>query len=120
MISRFSPRLSARLAALAATVMVSLLGLAMPAVAAAPRAQPYIVLNYHDIPAQGQKTPPFDRMAVANRNFAEHIEWLLANGYHFISIQQIIDAHAGKRDLPPKAVLLTFDDGFESFYTRVS
>ncbi len=58
-------------------------------------------------------------MAVASRNFREHLDWLTENGYHFISVQQIIDAHAGKSSLPPKAVLLTFDDGFESFYTRV-
>ncbi|KAB7644483.1 poly-beta-1,6-N-acetyl-D-glucosamine N-deacetylase PgaB [Polymorphobacter fuscus] len=102
--------------------------LAMPAAAgaAAPRmpsaataAEPYIVLGYHDIAAHGQKTPPFDRMAVADRNFEEHIDWLLAHGYHFISLQQVIDAHDGKAVLPAKAILLTFDDGFESFYTRV-
>jgi biofilm PGA synthesis lipoprotein PgaB len=58
-------------------------------------------------------------MAVADRNFVEHLDWLAENGYHFISIQQIIEAHAGKAPLPPKAVLLSFDDGFESFYTRV-
>jgi len=81
--------------------------------------QPYIVLGYHDIAAEGQKTPPFDRMAVERRNFGDHVRWLLDNGYHFISLQQIIDAHAGKLTLPDKAVLLTFDDGFESFYTRV-
>ncbi len=86
---------------------------------AAVRPQPYTVLSYHDIPQDGQKTPPFDRMAVASRNFAEQIDWLADSGYHFISIQQIIDAHAGKADLPAKAILLTFDDGFESFYTRV-
>ncbi len=79
----------------------------------------YIVLSYHDIPQDGSKLPPFDRMAVASRNFAEHLDWLADNGYHFISIQQIIDAHEGKAPLPDKAVLLTFDDGFESFYTRV-
>ena len=81
--------------------------------------QPYIVLSYHDIPQDGQRLPPFDRMAVASRNFEEHLDWLTANGYNFISIQQIIDAHAGKAMLPTKAVLLSFDDGFESFYTRV-
>lgn len=96
----------------------------LPAMAAAApvsnvAAQPYIVLNYHDIPAEGRKEPPFDRMAVARNNFEGHVDWLLANGYHFISVQQIIDAHAGRAKLPPKAVLLSFDDGFESFYTRV-
>ncbi len=93
----------------------------LPAVltAAPARPQPYIVLSYHDIPAEGQKVGPFDRMAVARRNFGDHVQWMLDNGYHFISVQQIIDAHSGGANLPAKAVLLSFDDGFESFYTRV-
>ncbi len=105
---------------LAVTLAASAVG-AAPAQAAAPpaAAQPYIVLSYHDIPQDGQKVGPFDRFAVASRNFGEHLDWLAEHGYHFISIQQIIDAHAGKAPLPDKAVLLTFDDGFESFYTRV-
>jgi biofilm PGA synthesis lipoprotein PgaB len=103
--------------ALAAALCLPLPG--CTAQAAPARLQPNIVLSYHDIPAQGQKLPPFDRMAVAGRNFEAHIDWLLATGYHFISVQNIIDAHAGKADLPPKAVLPSFDAGFENFYTGV-
>lgn len=91
-------------------------------VAAAVRHGPtesYIVLAYHDIPKNGQRVGPFDRMAVSRGNFGDHLDWLTSNGYHFISVQQIVDAHAHKSVLPAKAVLLTFDDGFESFYTRV-
>lgn len=91
----------------------------VPAIANLPDRNSYIVLNYHDIPEHGSKVGPFDRMSVAKQNFVGHLDWLAANGYHFVSIQQIIDAHAGREELPDKAVLLTFDDGFESFYTRV-
>jgi biofilm PGA synthesis lipoprotein PgaB len=108
---------SRRLATLVAALWLPLA--AVNAAAAPIVSQPYIVLGYHDIPARGQKTPPFDRMAVTERNFRDHVQWLLDHGYHFISLQQVIDAHAGKAVLPEKAVLLTFDDGFESFYTRV-
>jgi len=39
--------------------------------------------------------------------------------YRIISIQDIVDAAAGNKNLPDNAVLLTFDDGYQSFYTRV-
>ncbi len=45
--------------------------------------------------------------------------WLQDNGYSAISVQQVLDAHNGGKPLPDKAVLLSFDDGFSSFYTRV-
>lgn len=104
---------------LATLVAVLCMPLAAANAAAPVPSQPYIVLGYHDIIAVGQKSPPFDRMAVTERNFRDHVQWLLDHDYHFISLQQVIDAHAGKAKLPNKAVLLTFDDGFESFYTRV-
>ncbi len=40
---------------------------------------------------------------------------LLHNGYHAISVQDILDAHYGLKSLPPKAFLLSFDDGYSSF-----
>ncbi len=48
----------------------------------------------------------------------EQIARLLHNGgYHAISVQDILDAHYGLKSLPPKAFLLSFDDGYSSFYT---
>lgn len=38
------------------------------------------------------------------------------NGYHFINVDQLIKAHQGKYRLPQKPVLLTVDDGYQSFY----
>ncbi|MGE8199459.1 MAG: poly-beta-1,6-N-acetyl-D-glucosamine N-deacetylase PgaB, partial [Variovorax sp.] len=38
---------------------------------------------------------------------------------HPVSLQQIVDARAGGKPLPPKPVLLTFDDGYRSAYTKV-
>lgn len=49
----------------------------------------------------------------------EHFNWLKSNGYTPVSWQQILDARAGKAALPEKPVLLTFDDGYTSFYTQI-
>jgi biofilm PGA synthesis lipoprotein PgaB len=40
-------------------------------------------------------------------------------GYSVVSVQDLFDAAAGKKELPEKPILLTFDDGYLSFYTKV-
>ena len=76
----------------------------------------FLVLAYHDV-----EDDAADQRYLSVRTSAlnEQISWLLHNGYHVISVQDILDAHDGKKTLPPKAVLLSFDDGYSSFYTRV-
>ena len=78
--------------------------------------QNFLVLNYHDIvSADG----PFNSTDVSIVHFEEHLAWLKKQGYHLVSIQNVLDASTGKAPLPDKAVVLTFDDGYLSFYTRV-
>jgi biofilm PGA synthesis lipoprotein PgaB len=76
----------------------------------------FLVLAYHDV-----EDDATDQRYLSVRTSAlnEQISWLVHNGYHAISVQDILDAHDGKKTLPPKAVLLSFDDGYSSFYTRV-
>ena len=79
----------------------------------------FLVLNYHDIlSAEGAKRS-LDNMDVGVEHLEEHLDWLKKNGYKIVSVQAVLDAAAGKGALPDKAVLLTFDDGYLSFYTRV-
>ena len=79
----------------------------------------FLVLNYHDIVGAEGAKPPFNSMDVSVDHFEEHLGWLKKNGYKIISVQNILDAAAGKDALPDKSALLTFDDGYQSFYTRV-
>jgi biofilm PGA synthesis lipoprotein PgaB len=81
--------------------------------------QPFLILNYHDIVGAEGAKPPFNRMDVSVDHMEEQWQWLKKNGYTIISVQTVFDAAAGKTTLPNKAVLLTFDDGYQSFYTRV-
>lgn len=48
-----------------------------------------------------------------------HFEWLVAENFTPISIDQLIEARNGTYQLPEKPVLLCWDDGYESFYTHV-
>ena len=72
------------------------------------------VIGYHEI--TDHKDALIPSYAVTTQQFSEHIDWLQKNGYHFINVDQLLKAHQGKYTLPTKPVLLTVDDGYQSFY----
>lgn len=80
---------------------------------------PLIVLNYHDVRDDIRDAGRLDSTAISTDHLIAHFEWLRANGFRMVSLDDVIAARRGERPLPPKAVLLTFDDGLASFYTRV-
>lgn len=76
----------------------------------------FTVLSYHEI---SEKTETLDSSyAVTPEHFEEQVRWLMKSGYHFISIDDILKYRKTKKPLPPKAVLMTFDDGYQSVYTH--
>ncbi|MGZ5027465.1 MAG: poly-beta-1,6-N-acetyl-D-glucosamine N-deacetylase PgaB [Methylobacter sp.] len=79
----------------------------------------FLVLNYHDIVKAGSAKSSLNSMDVSVDHFEEHLVWLKKNGYKIVSVQNVLDAAAGKNSIPDNSVLLTFDDGYQSFYTRV-
>ena len=70
------------------------------------------VISYHEIVDPKEALIP--AYAVSPTMFVRHIDWLRNNGFNFVNVDQIIAANRGERSLPPKAVLLTFDDGYQS------
>ncbi|CDL80401.1 poly-beta-1,6-N-acetyl-D-glucosamine N-deacetylase PgaB [Xenorhabdus cabanillasii] len=76
----------------------------------------FVVLAYHDVEDDGADQR---FMSVRTSALNEQFAWLRANGYQPITVDQILAANQGGTPLPPKAVLLTFDDGYSSFYHRV-
>jgi len=79
----------------------------------------FIVLNYHDIEDHPADQRLSDAVTLSSDQLARHFDWLAAHGYHVVSLDDIVKAHAGQITLPDKAILLTFDDGYLSTYTRV-
>lgn len=76
----------------------------------------FISLCYHNV---ADKMTDRSIMTVTTDQLISHFKWLKQNEYHPISLDDILLAKEGKRDLPKNAVLLTFDDGYKSFYTRI-
>ncbi len=78
-----------------------------------------VVLGYHDVrdDVNGKLDP--DRDAISSKLLVEHFEWLKSRGYPVVSFEQVLAAESQGPALPENAILLTFDDGLESIYTRV-
>ncbi|MCJ8205728.1 poly-beta-1,6-N-acetyl-D-glucosamine N-deacetylase PgaB [Pseudomonas sp. RGM2987] len=73
-------------------------------------------IAYHDVE---DLDPDQALVAVRTERLIEQLAWLRENNYQPVTVDQIIAARNGGPDLPPRAVLLSFDDGYSSFYTRV-
>jgi peptidoglycan/xylan/chitin deacetylase (PgdA/CDA1 family) len=71
------------------------------------------VLVYHDIAPLAK-----GRMVIAAKTFEEQMQYLKAQGYRVVSMRDFYDFISLNRQLPRKAVLLSFDDGYKSFMTH--
>ena len=77
----------------------------------------YRVLCYHDVQEDVRVVP--DPFAVDTAALVSQFAWLRENGYHVVRLDDVIAEREGRKALPEKAVMLTFDDGYRSVYTRV-
>jgi biofilm PGA synthesis lipoprotein PgaB len=79
-----------------------------------PRGE-FIAIAYRSIQ---DRDPDQSLGALETAKLAEEFDWLRAHGYQPVTLDDLLAASRGG-PLPPKPVLLTFDDGWENFYTRV-
>lgn len=77
------------------------------------------VFCYHDVRDDVVDDIDPDPIATATTRLVQHFGWLREHGYRPVSVDDILAARDGRKPLPANAVLLTFDDGYQSFYTRV-
>lgn len=77
------------------------------------------VLMYHYV--RTVKNPDKDQLgyslSVTPADFETQLSYLLNSGYHTITPENLYHALQGKQKLPNKPVILTFDDGYQDFYT---
>jgi biofilm PGA synthesis lipoprotein PgaB len=74
------------------------------------------VLSYHEIAERADALVP--NYAVTPANFAAQMQWLRDSHHHFVSVDDVLADAAGRKPLPPDAVLVTFDDGYQSMYVH--
>lgn len=72
------------------------------------------VLMYHHL---SEKPMPQFPWVLSVDQFEEQMQLLQQEGFHVITMEQYRDFMLNNGTVPDNAVLLTFDDGYESFYT---
>lgn len=94
--------------------------------AALPEADPddgktFRVFAFHDIRENVRASFDTDpeELAVDQSVLLNFFSWLRDNGYHPITLDQVWASRHGGARLPDKPVLLVFDDGYESSYSKV-
>ena len=80
-----------------------------------PYTGPVPILEYHAIqpPVSGSAYP---QLFVPQADFVEQMKWLDDHGYEAVTLDQVENAWYKGGELPPKPMVLTFDDGYLSQY----
>jgi peptidoglycan/xylan/chitin deacetylase (PgdA/CDA1 family) len=72
------------------------------------------ILLYHSV-VDG---PGGDHWSVSPATFAAHLDHLVEGGWRSTTVSELAEAISSRREVPPKTVCVTFDDGFADFYTN--
>ncbi|TVY11361.1 polysaccharide deacetylase family protein [Paenibacillus cremeus] len=68
------------------------------------------VLEYHHI------DPEESEFTISPERFSDQLNALKEQNFHVISMEDFVLFLRNQKPVPPKAVVITFDDGYESFY----
>lgn len=98
-----------------------LMALSVPPAWAAPpaadSARPYFVsVAFHDVVDSLQGA---DVDAVSTDRLVAFFDYLGSEGWTPLRLEDLAQIRRGQRSMPQKAILITFDDGYRSLYTKV-
>jgi len=75
-----------------------------------------ILLYHHILPAADNNTYSNNGWVVTRELFESQMEYLYKNQYHTVTSDELRSFLYEKKALPPKSVMITFDDGYLSNY----
>jgi peptidoglycan/xylan/chitin deacetylase (PgdA/CDA1 family) len=76
---------------------------------------PILMYHYISTPPPGADIYRKD-LSVTPARFESHLQYLVRAGYQVVTLDDMLYALTQGRPLPPKPVILTFDDGYEDNY----
>lgn len=75
------------------------------------------ILMYHYVSAPPSDADIYRRdLSVTPERLESHLQYLVSAGYEVVTLDDLLYALTQGRPLPPKPVILTFDDGYEDNY----
>lgn len=77
---------------------------------------PLPIVMYHQITKSENRVGKY---VVTDKQFEKDLQYLKSQGYESINMTQLINYVKKGEALPPKPVMITFDDGHESFYEYI-
>ncbi|NQX57512.1 polysaccharide deacetylase family protein [Paenibacillus qinlingensis] len=77
-----------------------------------------IVLLYHDVRKQVPSGGSVST-TISSEQLREHLMMFKDKGFHIIQMEEFVQYMLKGKRIPANAVVLTFDDGYESFYEEV-
>lgn len=97
-----------------------LMALALAMASTVEAGSSFVVASFHDVREDVRLDYTGGSTVVTPAHLEAYFQWLKDEGYRVISTQDLLDVKTGKKAaLPDKSVLLTFDDGYSSFYRTV-
>lgn len=83
-----------------------------------PEPEGFPILEYHQVTDE-PLDPDFEVYNVPPAEFSAQLDYLQAEGYTTITLEDFVQAVRGYHPLPPKPIVLTFDDGYADNYTTM-
>jgi peptidoglycan/xylan/chitin deacetylase (PgdA/CDA1 family) len=81
-----------------------------------PHTGPVPILEYHVL-GPAPAGAPYPELYVSRPDFHRQMDWLDGHGYEAVTLEQVESAWYRGGTLPPKPVVLSFDDGYRPDFT---
>lgn len=81
-----------------------------------PYTGPVPILEYHVL-GRPQTEVPYPELYVPRADFRKQMDWLDRQGYEAVTLERVEDAWYRGGTLPPKPMVISFDDGYRPQYT---